>query len=428
VVMASSALQSMLCSRWARALFALVLAVILMGQTPLQQAQERQRQRQRQQAAAAGEAAGPALRLEVFEELQAAQQQIDSGDFAAAIAGLQELSTREQADAFAFGIIQQYLIQALVLADRLEDARRVGESALGRDDLAPDARRQLLYLSGKLAVLVERFELAIERLAGWVATEDDPNAEGYYLLGYAHFRHGDHASAERYLREAVSGANAPDGWQELLLAVLVEQKKFGEAERLLRQRLAAAPDRLALWQSLASVRLQRGQEQGALAALMLAHRRGLLTESEALERLVRMHQYLGAPERAGRLLEGWMKEGRLRKDPHRSEWLGQLWLQARERGRAKAALALAMQQSESGRAADLLGRLEFEDENWAAAMAALDQARRQGSLDSPQQTSLLLGIAALREQSFQTARAALESAAAHADTANQARYWLSRLE
>lgn len=115
-------------------------------------------------------------------------------------------------------------------------------------------------------------------------------------------------------------------------------------------------------------------------------------------------------------------------DRQRSEWLGQLWLQARERGQAKAALALAMQQSESGRAADLLGRLEFEDENWAAAMAALDQARHQGSLDSPQQTSLLLGIAALREQSFQTARAALESAATHADTANQARYWLSRLE
>lgn len=128
---------------------------------------------------------------------------------------------------------------------------------------------------------------------------------------------------------------------------------------------------------------------------MLAHRRGLLSEPEALERLVRMHQYLGAPERAGRLLEGWMKEGRLGRDSHRNEWLGQLWLQARERGRAKAALA---------------------------------QARHQGSLESPQQTALLLGIAALREQSFPTARASLEAAAAHADTANQARYWRSRLE
>jgi len=161
---------------------------------------------------------------------------------------------------------------------------------------------------------------------------------------------------------------------------------------------------------------------------MLAHRRGLLSEPEALERLVRMHQYLGAPERAGRLLEGWMKEGRLGRDSHRNEWLGQLWLQARERGRAKAALAQAMKQSDSGRAAGLLGRLEFEDENWDAAMAALAQARHQGSLESPQQTALLLGIAALREQSFPTARASLEAAAAHADTANQARYWLSRLE
>lgn len=92
------------------------------------------------------------------------------------------------------------------------------------------------------------------------------------------------------------------------------------------------------------------------------------------------------------------------------------------------ALAQAMKQSDSGRAADLLGRLEFEDENWGAAMAALARARHQGSLESPQQTALLLGIAALREQSFQTARAPLEAAAAHADTANQARYWLSRLE
>ena len=367
------------------------------------------------------------LPLFVCEQLQTVQKQLDDGNTAGAIAQLEGLSQRVDDDGLAFGIVQQYLVNAYLQADQAGRARAAAEQALARQDLAPGARLQLTYSAGRLALIAEDYPAASQRLGEWLAAETHPNGEAYYLLGYANYRIGAFKEAEIHLRNAVALGPASEGWYELLLAVLIEQQDHAAAAEFLTQRIGAQPDGAEQWKRLASLYLGIGREEAGLAVMLLARRSGLLAADEELEHLLRLHRHIGVPERAARLLARWLDEGTLAPSPPRWMTLAELWLEARERSAAKTALAKAAGGAADGRAADLLGRLEFEDENWQAAADAFQQARRHGGVEAAEQSTLLLGIAALRSGQRPLARRVLEEAAAQPTTAKQARYWLQDL-
>ncbi|HSN72538.1 MAG TPA: tetratricopeptide repeat protein, partial [Steroidobacteraceae bacterium] len=286
-------------------------------------------------AAAEDETRRKTLSVAVFEELQAAQERLDAGDTAGAVRRLEQLATRVADDGFSFGVVQQYAVNAYLQAEQPERARAIAEQALARTDLSADARQQLTYLAGRLALVADDFPVAIERLETWLAAETRPVGEVFYLLGYACYRMERFADAEGHLRNAVALGPATDGWYELLLAVLLEQKKHDAAAELLVERIGADPARAEQWKRLSSLYFTTGQDTEGLAVLRLARGLGLIEDDAELERLLRMHRHVGVPERAARLLSGWLADGGLQPNPERLMTLAELWLEARERDAAK---------------------------------------------------------------------------------------------
>jgi Flp pilus assembly protein TadD len=136
---------------------------------------------------------------------------------------------------------------------------------------------------------------------------------------------------------------------------------------------------------------------------------------------------VGVPEKAARLLSGWMEEEKIPTDAETLNKLGNLWLMARERGEAKTVFQKAAVASKDGKTYERLASIHFEDEEWREAYQAYRQAYRIGGTEEPSRVSLLAGISAFRAEMFEEARSSLETAAKSKKYRQQAERMLQKL-
>jgi tetratricopeptide (TPR) repeat protein len=126
-----------------------------------------------------------------------------------------------------------------------------------------------------------------------------------------------------------------------------------------------------------TVYLEQEKEDKALAALVLAYYRGQL-ESDDLMRTAQLYSYNGIPEKAARLIQGWLKEGRLEAVHKTFKLQFEFWHFACEHGPAFKALEKAASLADNGEDYFLLGRLYIERNEWHKARHALRRALRHG--------------------------------------------------
>lgn len=207
----------------------------------------------------------------------------------------------------------------------------------------------------------------------------------------------------------------------------MDLKEYREAESVLYLLITQAPNEKIHWRMLASHYLQIEDENDALASLMIAYRQTLIDDTEDLNRIITLYSMVGVPEKAARLLTGWMEEEKIPTDAETLEMLGNLWLVARERGEAKTILQKAAAAGQDGKTYERLAGIHFEDEEWQEAYKAYRQAYRIGGTEEPSRVSLLAGISALRAEMFEEARDSLKTAAKSKKYRQQAERMLQKL-
>jgi tetratricopeptide (TPR) repeat protein len=143
--------------------------------------------------------------------------------------------------------------------------------------------------------------------------------------------------------------------------------------------------------------------------------------------MVSLYGHVEIPEKAARLLEQWMADGSLERTPDNLRRLGDLWLLARERARAKAALLEAAGVAPDGRTYELLGGIYLQDEEWERAHEAFAEALALGGLNNPDRVHLLAGLSAQRAGRYAEARESLERAKASEPFRRQAEALLRQL-
>ena len=228
--------------------------------------------------------------------------------------------------------------------------------------------------------------------------------------------------AEELVARAIDDSPDPQNtWYQLYYRVLFEQKKYEQAEVVLKGIITREPKEESNWRLLASHYLQIEDSREGLAAMMIAY-----TNSD-LKQIVSLWGYIDAPEKGARLLEEWLDSGKLETDAESLKQLGNLWLMARERDNALSALSESAKLAPDGKTYELLGGIYFEDEQWASAYTNYQNALDQGELEEPSRVSLLAGIAAYRAGNNENAKRALEIAAEDEELAAQAESILREL-
>ena len=347
-----------------------------------------------------------------FLALQRVQELMETEQYNEALVELEALAIKTKDNPYDFALTNQYLAHTSVLLDNPARARTALEAALANDGLPADIRTDMNLFYGTVLLGDEAYDLALKALEEWFSLAKLPEPAQIFSLAYANYQTDHMARAEQLVKRAIEDyAQPPDSWYQLYYRVLFEQKKYAEAESVLKGMLERQPDNTTYWRMLASHYLQLEASNEGLAALMIAYANSLLESGTDLRQIVALWGYIEAPEKGARLLAQWLAEGRLEADPETLKQLGNLWLMAREREQAVDVLTEAAGSSPDGRAYELLGGIYFEDERWADAYAAYQNAIRQGNLEEPLRVSLLAGISAYRAGRNDDARRALREAA-----------------
>jgi Tfp pilus assembly protein PilF len=363
-----------------------------------------------------------------FVVIQKVQELMSEERYEEAIVELEALVIKVADNPYDFALANQYLAHTSVLMDNSARARSALEAALGNPDIPQEIRTSMNLFYGTIMLGQEEFELALNALEEWFSLATVPQPGQIFSLAYANYRNDNVPRAEELVARAIDDSPDPQNtWYQLYYRVLFEQKKYEQAEVVLKGIITREPKEESNWRLLASHYLQIEDSREGLAAMMIAYINEFLETNSDLKQIVSLWGYIDAPEKGARLLEEWLDSGKLETDAESLKQLGNLWLMARERDNALSALSESAKLAPDGKTYELLGGIYFEDEQWASAYTNYQNALDQGELEEPSRVSLLAGIAAYRAGNNENAKRALEIAAEDEELAAQAESILREL-
>jgi tetratricopeptide (TPR) repeat protein len=366
-----------------------------------------------------------------FRVMEDVQKLIEEDRHDEAMSRLDELVIATKNIPYDYALANQYLAHTSIILDQPAKARKALEAALGSQGLPVELVADLKLFYGTILLGDEEFAAAAEALEDWLAVEEAPTAKQLFSMAYAQYMNGALERAETLMARIFGTDPRPsmeNSWYQVYYRILFDLKKYTAGEELLFELLSRDPANEQHWRLLASHYLQLEESNDALAALMLSYWSDLVADAEDLKRIVSLYGFVDVPEKAARLLETWLDEKRIPADADSLKQLGNLWLMARNREKAKSAMEKAASASTDGQTFQLLGGIHFEDEDWVKAHAAYKRALRLGGLDEPLRISLLAGISAYRAGMKEEARTALQEAARSGKYKAQAEGLLRRLD
>ncbi len=371
----------------------------------------------------------PSTSRGTFLKLTEVQKLWETEEYAQAVSELETLAEEVRDDVYEYALANQYLAHTRILAGDNAGARLAIEEALSNDDLPAPMKANLDLSYGQLLIGDEDYELALKHLEEWmVLTEAPPTPGQLFYVAYANYMTGNLPRARTLIERARTEGRKPnDQWERIYYQILVDQGEYEQALDIVMGMLNRTPANDGHWRLLVNHYMQREESREALAALVIANLQNPMMQERDLKRLVSMYGYVEIPEKAARLLESYMSDERVTRDVDTLRQLGDLWLMARERDKAKDVLQEAASVAPDGRTYQLLGGIFFEDEQWAEAYEAFLEALDQGGLNDSPRVQLLAGISAFRAGMTREARVALEAAAESEDLKAQAQGILRRL-
>ncbi len=375
------------------------------------------------------DAAAQSVTRPTFIKLQDVQEMMEAEQYQEALIILEALAIKTQDNAYDFALTNQYLAHISIILDDAARARTALRAALSNEGLPPELRTDMNLFYGTILLSDEEYELALEALEEWYALAKLPLPSQIFSLSYANYQYGNIARSEELVERAIGEeAEPPESWYQLYYRVLFEQKKYDNAEAVLKRLIERKPMDETYWRMLAAHYFELEDSGEGLASMMVAYTSDLLESDADLRQVVSLWGYIDAPEKGARLLEEWLETGRLETDAESLKQLGNLWLMAREREYAIGVLTEAAELEPDGRTYELLGGIYFEDEEWTSAYTAYQSAIRQGDLEEPRRVSLLAGISAYRAGNNADAREALKVAAEDEELRPQAESILRQLD
>ncbi|MBC8795517.1 hypothetical protein [Shewanella algae] len=192
------------------------------------------------------------------------------------------------------------------------------------------------------------------------------------LASYAEFQLQHLPKATEQMRLALDW-EVTETRQHFLQSLYQRQQRLPEEEQLLRQMIAAYPDRPLYWERLGHNLQQQGQEQESLNVLSSAYKAGQLPTRSIplLAQLLMLHQ---APGRAADLLEQHSEA--LAQHSSYKPLLSQAYLLSRQRDKALNLLQKSSQ-TQGQKSLPLRAQLAYSLGQWPLAQQLLSQLRQQ---------------------------------------------------
>ena len=251
--------------------------------------------------------------------------------------------------------------------------------------------------------------------------------EAYIALGAAYLEQKRYADAAPLLEKGVRAVPNPDlSWKRALMAAYLGSGRDKDALPLLEEAVKRDPMHRDEWLQLAAVSVKAGNKERAQAVMEVASRLGYLRDAQDRLRLITLTAQIGAPFEAASLLSAWIDGKQLADDAANRKLLATLWLAAREKKLALAAIDHALAISPSNDLLQQKAQLHMEREEYEQAAKVLDKLSATPARSGP--LLMTLGLARYQQADVDGALIAFRAAQDFAPSRKLAADWIKYLE
>lgn len=378
--------------------------------------------------AAAADAKQATISPALYQKIQSTERLISDKAYGKAEQQLLALLDEVKAGSLDQAVVLRSLASVYALKEQYAKAAEWLSKSVALNTLPDKQQQDALLNLGQLYLAAEQYAKAIETLKPWLAKNPVPDAQTHVLLANAYTQLKQYRNALPHIAKAIQSTAKPeDSWYKLQLALFYELKDYQSAIPLLRKLMAANPTKNEYWSQLVSVYQQLNQYTQAATVKHLAYKKGLLNSEQEILDLVNLFLYAGSPYKAASLLRSELDAKKVANTVKNWELLANAWKQARELNKAVQALEAASKLDNKGSLYQQLGQIYYEQENWKAAIAAMNKALAKGGLKQPGQAYMILGMSYYESNNTEQARQSFAKAKSFPNNRKNAEQWLSYL-
>lgn len=364
-----------------------------------------------------------------FKRLEKVDNAVAKKEYVEAQGLLDELAENEELNPHERALMHQSRGQVLALQKKYAGAAESFAKCLEQDALSPESTANVQYNLGQMYMVTEQYGAAIAVMEQFLAGGREATHQIHQMLAGAHVQEGTFEKALPHA-QALLDEEDPDteASLQLMLAIRVQLKQYGEAITLLKTLVHRFPEKKSYWMQLSAAYAQNEQNDRALATLALAYKQGYLEEEGELMQLV--HRYLGEglPLKGATLLATEMKDKRIARSAKTLELLANAWMAARRVEEALAAMEAAAEVAKGGEVYLRLAQVYAQEELWVRAAQAASRAVSRGKLKDAGSAYLVLGMAHYQNGARSAAREAFAKARSHAKSQAAAQQWLDAMQ
>jgi hypothetical protein len=347
-----------------------------------------------------------------------------------AIAALNALIPKVQADAYEYAVVMQNLGYAHIGKADYKGAIPPFEKAVELRALPIQQENQVIFTLAQLYMQIEQYAKTVALLENWFKTAENPPAQAYITMAnsLSLLAPPKYREAKPYVERAIAKSDKPqESYYKLLLMVNYELKDYKACADTLEIMLQYWSDNQKYWDQLAGMYMQLDDDPKALATMAIAYRRGMITEEKKLTDLARLYILNEAPYEGAQVVEKGLAGGTVKATDKTYALLAEAYVQAREWGKATEALGKGGAMAPDGEMYVRKAQIHVQQLEYKQAIDAIDKAFAKGELKKPGIAYMIQGRAAAESKNFDAAYKAFREARKHEDVKSSATSWLDYL-
>ncbi len=359
----------------------------------------------------------PALRNKVYEKLAKAQGFAEEKNYTEALLVLDEMRDTEGKKSLnSYELANLYNLYAFIHYSN-EDYPRALEAyanVVKQVDIPLAMETNVRYTIAQLYFVMEDWPEGIRQLKEWFKVADNPSAQAYVLLGQGYFQTKQYTEALNNIETAVRMYKEKDKvpkeqWYSLLRYLHYEKGNVATVVEILNELLVYYPKK-QYWVLLSHMYGELKQEGNQLAAMEAAYDQGMLDKSSELINMTYIYMGQDVPFKAAVVLDQAIKKDLVEQTSKNLEILGSAWRQAQEVDRSLPIMERAAAKSDKGELYARLCSIYIDSDLYDKAIDSCQKALKLGGVKRPDNTNLLLGMAAFNVKKYKTARSAFNEA------------------
>lgn len=320
----------------------------------------------------------------VANQLLDAYEDMEEDNYESALEKLNDLMESRGDDMRDFdkASVLQVRGSAYVNTENFTAALRDFSEVLSINALPEEQNTRMRFNMAQLYFVTERYEEAIDFFEDWLAVEENPTENAYFMLSASYYNLQNYEQALSNVNRALELAEEPTKRvYDLKNIVLSELGRSRERIDHVKLMVEYWPEELPYWRQLSGLYLDQDMRLESFAVLETAYLEGLEINEDDKIILAQFYSGFNNPHRGAELLERELAEGNIEKNVENLELLSQLWSQAREHEKAIPVLREAAKLSDTGVLSFRLGQSLLANEENEAAETALQNAIDKGDME-----------------------------------------------